>query len=136
MAPHERLHAWRACLRLWVEIYRVTERWPRREWYGLAAQIRRAALSSGSNIAEGMAKRGTREMAPFVDIAFGSVTEVSYQLLAAKAVGILSEAEYLRLSAIQASAGKLTWRLLESLRKRARSDTQPPNRPSAQLPTA
>lgn len=122
MMPYERNKAWQACMTLWVEVYRVTEHWPKREWYGLAAQIRKAALSAGSNIAEGTAKRGTREMARYVDIALGSLSEVSHQLRAARAVGILAEEEFSRLCATHQSAGKLTWLLQASLRKRCRAE--------------
>jgi four helix bundle protein len=118
MMPYESLKAWQASMSLWVEIFRATEHWPKREWYGLAAQIRKAALSAGSNIAEGTGKRGPREMARYLDIALGSLSEVSHQLRAARAVGMLDEAEFERLSALQQSAGKLTWLLLASLRKR------------------
>ena len=60
-------------------------------------------------------------MARFTDIATGSLAEVSHQLLAARAVGILTEEEYQRLLAVQQSAGKLTSLLLAGLRRRARA---------------
>ena len=124
MMPYERLNAWQACMTLWVEIYRTTEAWPRREWYGLAAQIRKAALSAGSNIAEGASKRGVREMARFTDIAVGSLAEVSHQLLAARAVGILPEVDYRRLAEIQQGAGRLTSGLLRGLRRRIKRESE------------
>jgi four helix bundle protein len=104
---------------LWVAIYRETEDWPKREWYGLASQIRRAALSAGANIAEGSAKRGSREFSRFLDIARGSLTEVSHLLIAARAVGLLDEAALARLFELQASAARLTWLLLRRVRSAA-----------------
>ena len=103
---------------LYVEVYRATEHWPKREWYGLAAQVRGATLSAGSNLAEGVAKRGQRELARYVNIALGSLSEVSHQLRAAHAIGILTREEFDRLSAAHQKAGRLTWLLYAGIKRR------------------
>ena len=77
MMPFERLSAWQASHRLAMEVYRVTRSWPREEIYGLTSQARRAAVSIPSNIAEGAAKRGTREFGRFLDVALGSLSELT-----------------------------------------------------------
>ena len=70
-------------------IYSSTEGWPKRELYGLTAQTRRAALSVPTNIAEGAAKRGPRELRRYLDIALGSLSELSYLLFFSKERGLL-----------------------------------------------
>src|SRR5262245_51099239 len=117
MMPFEKLKAWAACHALWIEIYFATNKWPTTERYGLAAQIKRAALSAGANIVEGVARRGPRDCARHFNIAVGSLAEVAYMLIAARDVRILQEAEYIRLSLKQQEAGRLTMALYRGLQK-------------------
>lgn len=119
MMPYEKLSAWAACHDLYLTIYRVSESWPSHERYGLTAQVRRAALSVGSNIAEGVSKRSPAEFARFLDMSLGSLSEVSYQLRAARDLGILREGEYSLLVEKQQEAGRLTWGLYAATRRRA-----------------
>jgi hypothetical protein len=60
MVAYERFDAWKVAHQLALQVYKVTDRWPVNEKYGLTMQIRRAALSAPTNIAEGSAKRGSR----------------------------------------------------------------------------
>src|SRR6266704_2236432 len=78
MMPYERFHAWRACDELVLAVYRITCACPRAELYGLTSQARRAAFSAAANIAEGSAKRGRAEFCRYLDIAIGSLSELSY----------------------------------------------------------
>lgn len=80
------LIVWRKSMRSVVEVYRATEAFPKREWYGLAAQVRRAAVSVPSNIAEGQGRRHKREFQQFLGTARGSLMEVETQLLLARAL--------------------------------------------------
>jgi four helix bundle protein len=64
-------------------IYRVTQDFPKDEIFGLTSQLRRAAVSVPSNIAEGAARHGSREFAQFLNIAIGSISEIETQLLIA-----------------------------------------------------
>ena len=66
--------------RLAVLIYRLSESFPIQERFGLAAQMRRAAVSVGSNIAEGCGRRGNRELLNHLYIAFASAKELAFQL--------------------------------------------------------
>jgi four helix bundle protein len=81
---HKGLKSWKSCHELVLAVYRATADWPRREQYGLIAQARRAAYSAAANIAEGSAKRGSREFCRFLDISLGSIAELSYTLLLAR----------------------------------------------------
>jgi four helix bundle protein len=75
------LQIWQKGMRLTKEIYRLTARFPTEERYGLASQMRRAAVSIPSNIAEGQARRGTKEFVQFLSLASGSLAELDTQLL-------------------------------------------------------
>jgi four helix bundle protein len=118
MVPYERFDAWKMAHRLALEVYRVSDLWPLQERYGITAQIRRAALSAPTNIAEGSAKRGPRELRRYLDIALGSLSEVSYLLRFSRDRGILQDADFKALDGLRDQAGKLTWRFYSSLGQR------------------
>lgn len=115
MMAYEKFDAWKASHELALEIYRITDQWPASEKYQLTAQIRRAALSVPTNIAEGAAKRGPREFRRYLDIARGSLSEVSYPLRFSKDRGIIDDEVIRSLDALQNMAGRLTWGLYTSL---------------------
>jgi four helix bundle protein len=119
MLPYERFDAWKMAHQLALEVYRVSDRWPVQERYGVTAQIRRASLSAPTNIAEGSAKRGQRELRRYLDIALGSLSEVSYLLRFSRDRGILNDAEFMALDDLRDQAGKLTWRFYSSMGQRA-----------------
>ena len=114
-APYEELHAWRECHELALAIYRVTQRYPVEERYGLTSQTRRAAFSATVNIVEGSARRSRREFVRFLDIALSSLTEVGYALRFAHEVGLIPTEERDSLSDQQNRARFLTWQLYRSL---------------------
>ena len=109
MMPYEKYDAWKVAHELALAVYRSTEGWPQRELYGLTAQTRRAALSVPTNIAEGSAKLGPRELRRFLDIALGSLSEISYLLLFSRDMGILGSEEWQRLDAMRNRTGQLVW---------------------------
>ena len=117
MVPYERFDAWKMAHQLALQVYKVTDGWPANEKYGLTVQIRRAALSAPTNIAEGSAKRGSRELRRYLDIALGSLSEVSYLLRFTRDRGILSDVDFKTLDNLRDQAGKLTWRFYSSLTK-------------------
>lgn len=86
--------AWQEAYKLTIAIYNLTKTFPDEEKFGLTSQIKRAAVSITSNIAEGFQRRGVKEKDSFYSIAHGSLTEVDNQLLIAKGVGYITEAEY------------------------------------------
>jgi four helix bundle protein len=116
MTPYERFEAWKDAHHLALEIYRTTATWPRSERYELTSQVRRAALSIPTNIAEGTARRGAKEFRRYLDIARGSLSELSYLLLFSKDCGILDSETFERLSAARHRVGKLTWGLHAAMR--------------------
>jgi four helix bundle protein len=74
-----------------LDVYRLTERLPPAERYGLAAQLRRAAASIPTNIVEGCIRRSAREYQRFIDVALGSAAEVRYPLRLAVDLRLLTE---------------------------------------------
>jgi four helix bundle protein len=98
-----------------LAIYRETGRWPAAEQYGLTSQARRSAYSAAANIAEGAAKRGTREFRRFLDISLGSLSELSYILLLARELGYLKPEEWGEVEALRDHAGRLTWGLYRAM---------------------
>jgi four helix bundle protein len=109
--PYEKFEAWRISHQLALEVYRTTSSWPKSERYELTSQTRRAALSVPTNIAEGSAKRGTREFRRYLDISLGSLSELSYLLRFGRDLGFLGEEPYRKLNQLRNRAGMLTWRL-------------------------
>lgn len=119
MMPYERLEAWRKAHELVTAVYGVTRRWPRDELYGLTAQTRRAAFSIPLNIAEGAAKKGSKEFRRFLDIAWGSHSELSYCPRLGSDLGYLSGAEQASLEGLRITVGKLTWSLYAPISRAA-----------------
>jgi four helix bundle protein len=74
--PHKKLDAWKLAMELVVRTYRSTDSFPPSEKYGLIDQMRRAAVSVPSNIAEGAARQTRKEFANFLHIAQGSLSEL------------------------------------------------------------
>lgn len=81
------LDAWNVSMDLVAEIYRLTTTWPKEELYALTNQIRRAAVSVPSNIAEGQGRGTTREFVGFLNVSYGSLMELQTQLLIGERLG-------------------------------------------------
>lgn len=96
------LRAWQEGHTLAVEIYKVTKVFPKEEMYSLVDQMRRAAISITSNIAEGFGRQSYKEKVQFYYVAQGSLTELKNQLLLARDIGYLKETDF-RLLAEQAN---------------------------------
>jgi four helix bundle protein len=93
---YSELIAYRKAYQVVLDVYRVTACFPKEEIYGLTSQIRRAAVSVPSNIAEGY-MRGSREYVQFLRIALGSAAELETQISLSKDLGFLGVEEYERL---------------------------------------
>jgi four helix bundle protein len=78
--PHEQLEAWKFAMQLAKAVYQLTAAFPVEERYGLAQQMRRAAVSIPSNIAEGAGRNGAKEYLHFIGIARGSLAELETQM--------------------------------------------------------
>lgn len=112
---HERLEVWQDAMQLVERVYLMTAHFPAEERFALSAQIRRAAISVPSNIAEGAARRSTAEYQRFLSIARGSLAELSTQLQIATRLGYtvaepdvdaLLDRSFARLTALMNALGK------------------------------
>ncbi len=124
---YAQLKAWAACHEMALQVHLETRTWPFRDALHLIDQARRASFSAAANIAEGAAKRGPREFRRFLDIALGSLAELSYALLLARDLGYLTPARWGEMEAVRDHAGQLTWGLYLVVSKRAqRTLASPP----------
>lgn len=80
---HKDLEVWKTGMDLVETIYKITEKFPKTERYGLTQQMRRAAVSIPSNIAEGSARKGNKEIVQFTSLSLGSLAELETQMLIA-----------------------------------------------------
>ena len=115
MTTHNDLVAWQEAMALVEVVYRDTEDFPRKEMFGLTAQIRRSAISIPSNIAEGAARNSRKELLQFVGISCGSLAELQTQLQLAVRLGYLSGEASSLSQAIR--VGKLVRGLRKALRR-------------------
>jgi four helix bundle protein len=116
--PHKRLELWKQSMDLTINIYRTTERFPSQELYGLTNQIRRAAVSVPSNIAEGAARQTKKEFINFLHIAQGSVSELDTQLDIAVRLKYLTTEARIDLDAQMTQIDKMITGLIRHLSKR------------------
>jgi len=96
MRDHTKLLAFEMADEISVLLYRVTAGFPGEERYGLTSQMRRAAVSVPSNIVEGCARDSQADYLRFLNIAFGSLRELHYQLGLAKRLGFLGNEDRLK----------------------------------------
>jgi four helix bundle protein len=108
---HRNLLAWREAMVLVEAVYRDTAGFPTEETFGLKSQLRRAAVSVPSNIAEGAARNSTRELVQFLGITCGSLAELETQLELAIRLG------YLKQNAVSVALADRVGMLVRTLRR-------------------
>jgi four helix bundle protein len=113
MFGFERLDVWKKAIEFADLVYGVTRSFPENERFGLTSQMRRAAVSVSSNIAEGSARFSKADFARFIEIATGSLLEVVSQSFICRRQGFLTEADFGLLYAAAEEQG----RMLSGLRK-------------------
>jgi len=91
MKSHKDLHVWQKSINLVTDIYDITKEFPKEELFGLTNQLRRAAVSIPSNIAEGSARNHNKEFIQFLYIAQGSCAEIETQLTISQNLNFISE---------------------------------------------
>src|SRR3989344_4380713 len=87
LKSYKELIVWQKAMQLVEEIFILTDNFPKSEIYGIISQMRRAAISIPSNIAEGYGRKSAREYSQFYSIAYGSALELETQLIIAKRLG-------------------------------------------------
>jgi four helix bundle protein len=109
------LIVWQKSMLMVKDIYRITQRFPREGIYGLTSQIRSAAVSIPSNIAEGQARAGRAEFPNFLSIARGSLAEVETQLLIAADLQYLTADDLSAVLSVHTEIGKMLNSLMNKL---------------------
>ncbi|MEW6093557.1 MAG: four helix bundle protein [Chloroflexota bacterium] len=115
---YRELIVWQESIQLAKVIYKLTEKFPRTEIYALSDQIRRAAVSVPSNIAEGQARKAPGEFRRFLHISLGSLAEIDTQLVLAKEFGYLAAVDTLAVEAQIQNLRKKLYALINSLPNR------------------
>jgi four helix bundle protein len=117
MRDHTKLRAFELADELVISVYQVTAGFPREELFGLTSQIRRAAVSVPSNIVEGCARDSEADYIRFLNIAFGSLRELRYQLNLSKRLGFLYDSDSTLIEPKVVETEKVLNGLIRSLRK-------------------
>ena len=112
------LEAWRQAVHITKVVYRMSEHFPSDERFGLTSQIRRAAVSIASNIAEGWGRGTTQDYARFLRIARGSMYEVETQGLIALELGFVEKDKFEYFEQAIDEAGRVLAGLLRSIEKK------------------
>ncbi|MDP2708505.1 MAG: four helix bundle protein [bacterium] len=110
------LNAWREGHKLVLLIYKITKNFPKEEMFGLINQLRRAAVSVTSNIAEGFSRQSYKEKIKFYCTSLGSTTEVQNQILIAKDVKYINSGEFIEIADQTIVVHKLLNGLIKSSR--------------------
>jgi four helix bundle protein len=116
LKSYKDLIVWQKAYQLTLNIYRLSDSFPKNEIYGLTSQLRRAAVSIVSNIAEGYQRQHGGEYIQFLSIAFGSCAEVETQLLLSKDLHYLSESQFEILNNLLTEIGKMLYTLIIKLK--------------------
>ena len=110
------LEIWKIADDLAYEVYLHTRNFPTEERYGMTSQLRRASLSIPTNIVEGYARKGDKELSHFINIALGSLAETKYLFYFANRLGLIRNSKYDKLNSIAEKLGKKLWRFYEKVK--------------------
>ena len=121
---YQDLEVWKRSMELTEEIYRLTEHLPKEESYGLTSQMRRAAISVPSNIAEGYSRLSPKEFIRFLTISLGSKSEIQTQILICIRLGYIEKAQTERALALTDEVGRMTYALIKSIEKSKYNNVQ------------
>ena len=119
------LVVWQKAMQLVTDVYRMAEKFPKVEVFGLASQLRRAVVSVPSNIAEGQGRDSTKEFIHHLSIAYGSLMEAETQIQIAANLSYIRQPEAERYISQATEVGRLMNGLSRSLRKSLTENRQP-----------
>lgn len=115
------LRVWQHGHILVLDIYKITQKFPKEEMFGLINQLRRAVISLTSNIAEGFSRNSYKEKTQFYAIALGSLTEIQNQLLIAKDINYITEEQWKILEEKTITINKMVNGLIKASKERVRN---------------
>ena len=114
MSTHKDLNVWKKSMNLVILTYRLTNQFPKEELFGLASQMRRAAVSIPSNIAEGHGRNSDKELIRFLFISLGSASELETQILLSNKLDFLKEDSFNQLNELNNEIIKMLVALIRS----------------------
>ncbi|MBP3712332.1 MAG: four helix bundle protein [Bacteroidaceae bacterium] len=126
METHKDLRVWQQSIEMVTSIYLLTRSFPKEELFGLVSQLRRAAVSVPSNIAEGYARSTDKEKLHFLRISSGSMSEIETQLMLCLNLEYIEMDKYEELSETVTSVWKQLNSLISSIKKRLTPQEQLP----------
>ncbi len=112
------LTVWQKAIELAITVYALTDKFPREEQYGLSIQMRRAAVSIASNIAEGRSRGTRKDFAQFLRIALGSGAELTTQVEITKRLPQMREIDFGRIDSLLKQIMKMLHALIKNLTAR------------------
>jgi len=115
---HRRLRAFELADDLALSVYAATRVFPEHERFGLVSQLRRAAVSTASNIVEGCGRESEADYLRFLDMANGSAREVAYQLSLARRLGFMNDSGAEAIEAKAASTARTLAALIRAVRRK------------------
>lgn len=113
MHNYKKLDVWNKAVDFATQIYSVTKNFPKEEVYGLTSQLRRASVSISSNISEGAGRNSDKEFRQFLNISFGSCSEIETQLIISYKLGYLSKDDFTSLLEEVISIQKIIYKLIQ-----------------------
>jgi len=114
----EELPVWKKAHNLTLLVYKLTEKFPGQEVYGLTSQVRRSSSSIAANIAEGFSRHSTKELVQFLYNARGSNAETLYHIMLAKDLGYIKDVSYIKMKNEYNEIGKQLNGWISSLRNK------------------
>jgi len=118
LKSYKELNVWQKAYQLCIAIYKITKDFPKEERYGLTAQIRRAAVSVPSNIAEGYGRKTTPEYIQSLYIAYGSHCELETQIMVSKDLGYIKSDDFQELQREIGEVERMLKALIKSLQNK------------------
>ena len=115
--PHEKLIVWNESVGFVMDVYKLTRGYPDSEKYGLTSQLRRAAVSIPTNIAEGASRKSQREFIQFLYVARGSLSEIETLLCISERLEFVEAAVYQGCRAKTESLGRMLTGLIHSVKR-------------------
>lgn len=117
MRPHKKLNIWNKVMEFINEIYKITAKFPKDELYGVVSQMRRASISIAANIAEGCARKSSREKMQFLMISRGSLSEIDAYLDISVNLHFIDKEEHQRMDDKLEEISRMLQGLIESFKR-------------------
>ena len=113
---YRELVVWQKAVELVEQVYQVTRQFPKEEMYGLTNQVRRAAVSIPSNIAEGYGRKSKKEYLQFYSIAYGSLLELETQLILSHDLKFISDNDFEVTDSTREEVSKMLYTMIAKLK--------------------